>query len=654
MVVDEDATGGALKGFDGTPALLSLDDLTRPLKIDKDPESSRQLASLSARVADVLRASGKRINVEALRDAGLTPTEMAEASRMAFQAKQTLEAGPSSTTEKLRAELARVAPINRLAFRKARLFGIIANAMKAALVTVPGLLITPIKTEDGGEYLAVRLRWCEEVRSGWNVPTLLASATAQPEMLRAVWPGLGEVISAEAATPHVSVRQITDRSFGASSICPSDDATPEAQRHAASTRAKLRRYIEVRQAEFGGRALHTGQKDYIERQKAEGLPSNIETGHFNALAGIDRWRDVRLLVQVGRTMPPPETVEDMAEVLTFKNVERIEGWYPLVADHLDMHGSGKGPAVSRARGNGQAPRVGTERHPDPMAEAIRWSICEGEALQSAGRGRGVNRTEDTPLQIDIICAMPLGLAVDEAGTFESFEPSAADVMAARGFVVPDTSAKGAWHVVAAILPDLFGSADAARMAFERSREHNPIGTLIGKRSRESGKAEIRLEGARYAVLVFLRAKDKAEALALLACALPSAELRSFEPPQAGETHAATPTPTNATRVTPTSPPVEHIALGRTGPSVTPTSPAQVVHLDQIRSEASARMALLLSAQSTKTLSPDLEAMMAKGRRRARALYSPRCDTMADVLEVGTDLFWLAATLATSRPIVCAF
>ena len=52
-------------------------------------------------------------------------------------------------------------------------------------------------------------------------------------------------------------------------------------------------------------------------------------------------------------------------------------------------------------------------HPDPTAEAVRWQICEGELVQAIGRARGVNRTADNPLAIDIIADVCLPVTVDE-------------------------------------------------------------------------------------------------------------------------------------------------------------------------------------------------------------------------------------------------
>ena len=536
LVVDEDASGGAFGGFEGVPVRLSLDDLARALEVPGDIEATADLAALSGRLARILRAAGDgRLMLAAIRAGEITAADMADARRLAFRAIRAPMIDPETPADEVAAELARIAPDNRNALRRARLFGAIRAAMEAGGDRVPGILLETVEAKDGERFAAVRLRWRNEIAPGWNVPTLLASATARAEVLRAIWPALGEAIEAEAAAPAVTVRQITDRAFGAATLCPPETAPESAQRHARNTRARLRRYIETRRAELGGPVLVIAQERTIAALRAEGLPDGVETAHYNALSGLDRWRNVRGLILIGRTMPAPAAVEDMAEVLAGRPVDRVAGWYEAAPAFLNMRGDGRGPAVVRKGAKGVEPVPGTDRHPDPLAEAIRWQVAEGELLQAIGRGRGVNRSEAEPLAVDILTAVPLPIAIDEAGPFETFEPTPAAVMAARGLLVPDTSAKGAWAMVAAILPDLFETAEAARdNGKERSRGGNPICIPIGISPRESGAARVRLPGGRYAVPVAIRARDRAEALDLLARILPGADLLSFDPPPPSE------------------------------------------------------------------------------------------------------------------------
>ena len=54
----------------------------------------------------------------------------------------------------------------------------------------------------------------------------------------------------------------------------------------------------------------------------------------------------------------------------------------------------------------------TDRHPNVIAEAIRWHIAEGELIQIIGRARGVNRTRDNPVDILVMTNAPLPIPVE--------------------------------------------------------------------------------------------------------------------------------------------------------------------------------------------------------------------------------------------------
>jgi len=103
-----------------------------------------------------------------------------------------------------------------------------------------------------------------------------------------------------------------------------------------------------------------------------------------------------------------------------------------------------------------------ETHADPIAEAVRWSICEGELIQAIGRGRGVNRTADTALEIDLIADVVLPMTVDELVPWSDLKPTRRDLMALAGIVL-DNAAD-----MAACFPNLWPSAEAARQDRARS------------------------------------------------------------------------------------------------------------------------------------------------------------------------------------------
>jgi putative DNA primase/helicase len=78
----------------------------------------------------------------------------------------------------------------------------------------------------------------------------------------------------------------------------------------------------------------------------------------------------------------------------------IFSWYPKVQRGIRL-----------ADGTGRA--TDGDQHPDPMAEAIRWQTHEGELVQAMGRARAINRTADTPLDIDLLFDTCLPIVVDE-------------------------------------------------------------------------------------------------------------------------------------------------------------------------------------------------------------------------------------------------
>jgi hypothetical protein len=137
------------------------------------------------------------------------------------------------------------------------------------------------------------------------------------------------------------------------------------------------------------------------------LPLNIETGHHNAVAGRDEWgpgpdRDgVEALIVVGRTAPSPAAVKCMAEALTGSAIDPLPSWYEKADAAYEMADGTFRPAE-------------TDRHPNAVAEAVRWHILEGELIQIIGRARGVNRTRDNPVDILVMTNAPLPIPVGRA------------------------------------------------------------------------------------------------------------------------------------------------------------------------------------------------------------------------------------------------
>jgi putative DNA primase/helicase len=177
------------------------------------------------------------------------------------------------------------------------------------------------------------------------------------------------------------------------------------------------------------------------------MPNAIHLEHFNAIAGLDGYRDVRLLITIGRTVPSPFEVEATAGLLS--------GIEPVKASIQQNGGTwfNRVPRGVRLK-SGAGVEVSCDQHPDPLAEAVRWQVCEGELLQAIGRGRGVNRTAGTPLDIDILADVVLPLEVDQVA--EWVAPGKETEMEAEGVRLdsPTDMAK-AW-------PAVWASPEAAK------------------------------------------------------------------------------------------------------------------------------------------------------------------------------------------------
>ncbi len=76
----------------------------------------------------------------------------------------------------------------------------------------------------------------------------------------------------------------------------------------------------------------------------------------------------------------------------------------------------------------------TDRHPNSIAEAIRWHIWEAELIQIIGRARGVNRTADNLVDILVMTNTPLPIPVEHLISASDLDPSPADLMMAAGGV----------------------------------------------------------------------------------------------------------------------------------------------------------------------------------------------------------------------------
>ena len=479
LVVDESCWADGLEGVHGKPSSMPLAELRQPSTIFRkgniDYVASDRLHFLRTALAAVLEehSDGPLVR-EVLEDFNLTSANAGEAYRLEWQRFVDPELHPQMTPAE-RKEAVATARGNAQVMRLARVWKGVQALLAPDGPAKSGWLALASEPDDkeGGVKRVLHLKGRRDVKKGWQVPTLLLDATMNADLVRPYWPHLEVTVQLLAEAPHQHVRQVIDRAFSKSML---DPITPEmadtdpyvfrllkADPKAPERRGRnLRRVhaILCREARRYApeRVLVVCQKAVKEALPAVGpLPVNVELAHHNAVAGRDEWGPqpdrpgVRALIVVGRTMPTIGAVERLAEALSGAAVEEITGgWF----DRGD---------ATREGLNGQAEAVETERHPNPVAEAIRWQICEGELVQIIGRGRGVNRTADNPVDILVLTDAPIPVPVAETINATDLDPTAHDMMAGAGGVV----FSNARHASAAY-PGLWATHKAAEHSLGRS------------------------------------------------------------------------------------------------------------------------------------------------------------------------------------------
>ena len=469
LVIDEAFWQSGLRGLDGKatltqdglePGRTSLVCYDRKGKIDTG--ATADLVDARTRLCKALGVTEPGpLRVGLLEAVGLTPDDCRNAATL--ERRRMRDAGilPGMSPAQRRKRVEAVLPGSGEPWappgRCATLWLILAEALEKGH-DAAGAELVHERTENGS-IRALKLRWHSRMRAGWaaEAPILHLDATLRPELVQTYLPRLDVGTPVAARQPHVRIRQVTGSPTSARALTPTTQA-PARDRKAAATRLRdLRAWITLRARQCHRPAqsvdlLVVGQKAAIDALRAAGLPRRVEAVHFNALSGLDRWGGIGGMIVLGRTLPAPRTVELLATALTGRepspNPEDAGWWYPMTERRIRLAGERTAP-------------LDMESHADPIAEAVRWSICEGELIQAMGRGRGVNRTADTVLEIDLMTDVVLPVTVDALVPWSELKPTRRDMMALRGIVLENAAD------MAACFPELWPSADAARQ--DRSR-----------------------------------------------------------------------------------------------------------------------------------------------------------------------------------------
>ena len=301
-----------------------------------------------------------------------------------------------------------------------------------------------------------------------RLPLLHLDATLRPELASVVLRGL-QMVTVDASAPHQHIRLISG-SFGKSTLIQDSRASANENQRRANRLRECVEYVRWHALRHkGGRTLVI---TYLAAEAAfAGIPG-VETAHYNAVAGLDGWGDVSALFLVGRPLPGSADLHELTGAFFDRSVS---GQYSAV--DVGVVVNGRPSSAIRAI-----------RHTDPSAETLRAAICDDEVMQALGRGRGVNRTPETPLEVHVMADVVLPIAHDRVMGWEMVCPDLVQHMLFSGVAV--SSPKHA----SLLYPSVFATDEQARKAFSRGgfKGHFPIRDIYREMSLKS--ASYRLGG----------------------------------------------------------------------------------------------------------------------------------------------------------------
>jgi hypothetical protein len=469
MMIDENPLDAFLFGTEkNKPFKLALDALLEPPQKLKRLLAAELMSGREALYKIFSKLRTRPVTKSALR----IFADGRAAQLRALEWQEKIEPGirPDMPKEEI-SERLKTAESNIAVVRRAALWRLIEIALDDNAPEVCGLI--QIRLAKGGDRI-IYMVGLREVAESWIAPTLIADATGDAEMLRPIWPKLRLAKWPALPRPHVKVFQIMDRSIGKWAVAP------EPKKEGIERKAKGARRIYaalLHQAlQYGGKSVvaivYKSTEEWIKANCA--VPSWLMLTHFGDVAGTDIYKDVRALFVIGRPLPQVEAVTKQAEALSGEHIAQRQ----YVARKVEIPvvpGEGILKGVT-------AMRVTQYRHPHPLAERLRWQVCEAAIIQADGRARGALRTAETPLDIWLWTDVP----VPELG------PVIPKLWAqvAVGLDWQMLATDGIWlentRHAALAYPEMFSKNGLlwARQA-SRSRTSSPIDITIGELVRES-------------------------------------------------------------------------------------------------------------------------------------------------------------------------
>jgi hypothetical protein len=293
------------------------------------------------------------------------------------------------------------------------------NILEHPEISVSGRLLI----DERNGLRGIRWRGIDTIGKQFQVPTLLIDATLPDLAVLQVLHPQAEIVAdiRVAMPPSVCIRQLLSAPTSSRKLIDTSRL-----KHRDQHLNSVRRYILQRWIETGKQSTLVICQMKVEKWLEGKLPDGIALAHYNAIAGLDQYKDVRLLILVGRPQPGPDAVETIAGMLSGSMPVTVTGdsngfnWYDQVRRGIRLK-DGSGVAVD------------ADQHPDQFAESVRQLITEAELVQALGRARAVNRSLQAPLDAELLFDTVLPVTVNEVSSWT--EPSLLIETAAKGVML---------------------------------------------------------------------------------------------------------------------------------------------------------------------------------------------------------------------------
>lgn len=177
------------------------------------------------------------------------------------------------------------------------------------------------------------------------------------------------------------------------------------------------------------------------------VPANVDLAHFNAIRGMDRWKNVDAIVVIGRNQPPLEEVEAITRSVFLTDDTALQ-----FADDWTTEERGYRMRDEKAR-------IGVDvvAHPDTRVQSVLEQLREHESQQAIDRLRLVHA--EKPKRVYIVCNVPLDIEVDHLVSLDEMMNGGSRIEQAWNQLDGVMPMKPDW--LATRFPDLWKSSDAA-------------------------------------------------------------------------------------------------------------------------------------------------------------------------------------------------